>query len=300
MIQRPRFIGVVTNPWRALHLASERCTSWNNHKCSRADRAREQSLHSHGVSPASPALPGTVRPQVDHILGRRSVVVKREVCLDAPVPQVDRVDFLRRTVRVDRQMVTPLTGESAFGPPKTAPSNRTVPLAQVTVDVLAAHLVEYPAGPTGLVFTTSKGEPWRRTTFAQVISRARADAGLPNTVSFHDLRHHVASVLIAAGCSKRCSLRSDTPTPPKPSPPTATCGRPTRTAYATPSRTSTVARVSQPCHGQPKPLVTRGWDYPDRIVTTATASSPERWPPLFCARARRAPSTWRGPHRPRS
>jgi integrase len=33
-----------------------------------------------------------------------------------------------------------------------------------------------------------------------VIQRARASAGLPD-VTFHDLRHHYASVLIAAGCS---------------------------------------------------------------------------------------------------
>jgi integrase len=30
---------------------------------------------------------------------------------------------------------------------------------------------------------------------------ARKTAGLPVSVTFHDLRHHYASVLIAAGCS---------------------------------------------------------------------------------------------------
>lgn len=114
---------------------------------------------------------------------------------------VDRVDFLRRTVTIDRQMITPPKGEPRFGPPKTKASHRTVPLAQVTVDVLAAQLAEHSAGRDGLIFTSSRGEPWRRGTFAEIIRDARAKAGLPESVTFHDLRHHFASVLIAAGCS---------------------------------------------------------------------------------------------------
>jgi site-specific recombinase XerD len=76
-----------------------------------------------------------------------------------------------------------------------------VPLAQVTVDVLAAHLAAFAAGGDGLVFTNPRGEPWRRNTFTMLIAQARTAAGLPDTVTFHDLRHHFASVLIAAGCS---------------------------------------------------------------------------------------------------
>ena len=91
--------------------------------------------------------------------------------------------------------------EPQFGPPKTKASHRTVPLAAVTLEVLAAHLAQYPSGEDGLVFTTSRGEPWRRTAFGEAIRSARTAAGLPDGVSFHDLRHHFASVLIAAGCS---------------------------------------------------------------------------------------------------
>ena len=71
----------------------------------------------------------------------------------------------------------------------------------MTLEVLAAHLAQYPSGEDGLVFTTSRGEPWRRTAFGEAIRSARTAAGLPDGVSFHDLRHHFASVLIAAGCS---------------------------------------------------------------------------------------------------
>jgi integrase len=115
---------------------------------------------------------------------------------------VDRVDFLRRSVKVDRQMVTPpATGLPIFGPPKTAASNRTVPLAQVTLDALAAHLARFPSGPDGLIFTSPESKPWRRQKFGALVRTARTAAGLPETVTFHDLRHHFASVLIAAGCS---------------------------------------------------------------------------------------------------
>jgi site-specific recombinase XerD len=75
-----------------------------------------------------------------------------------------------------------------------------VPLAQVTLDVLAAHLARFPAVDE-LVFTSSHGQAWRRGTFAELVRDARKAAGLPVSVTFHDLRHHYASVLIAPGCS---------------------------------------------------------------------------------------------------
>jgi integrase len=37
--------------------------------------------------------------------------------------------------------------------------------------------------------------------FGGVVRAARTRTKLPNSVTFHDLRHHFASVLIAAGCS---------------------------------------------------------------------------------------------------
>jgi hypothetical protein len=41
---------------------------------------------------------------------------------------VDRVDFLRRHVRVDRQLISALGGVPAFGPPKSKAGFRTVPM----------------------------------------------------------------------------------------------------------------------------------------------------------------------------
>jgi integrase len=113
--------------------------------------------------------------------------------------RLDRVDFLRRTVRVDAQLVTPNRGAAMLAPPKTPSSVRTVPVAGVVLDELAEHVRRFP-GDDGYVFTTELGAPVRRSTFHSAWARALRDAGVSG-VRFHDLRHHFASVLISAGCS---------------------------------------------------------------------------------------------------
>lgn len=55
---------------------------------------------------------------------------------------VDRVDFFRRTLKVDRQLVLLARQAPRHGPPKTRASHRTIPLPQVVVEVLAATLDE--------------------------------------------------------------------------------------------------------------------------------------------------------------
>ena len=110
---------------------------------------------------------------------------------------VDRVDFLRRTIRVDRQLVL-TEGPPQFGPPKTQASVRTVPLPNVVASALAAHLERWPAGGDGLIFTDSCGGPLRRNLFGEVWRRTVEGIGLPG-VRFHDLRHFYASLLIRHG-----------------------------------------------------------------------------------------------------
>jgi len=67
------------------------------------------------------------------------------------------VDFLRRVVTVDRQLVTVVGREPFLAPPKTSASVRAVPLPQAVLDALAAHLGAYPAD--GLVFTSQRVRP---------------------------------------------------------------------------------------------------------------------------------------------
>lgn len=112
--------------------------------------------------------------------------------------RVQDVDFLRREVHVDEQLDA--SGRHR-APLKTANSRRVVPLPAVAAETLAAHIAEFPPGPDGLIFTTVTGRPWAssRITWRAYRDAAEAAAGLPPGTSSHDLRHHYASVLLAAG-----------------------------------------------------------------------------------------------------
>jgi integrase len=127
---------------------------------------------------------------------------------------VDRVDFLRRTVRIDRQLVAVPGKPVRLGPLKTKASNRTIPLPKVVVDALAEHLRAYPATEPsnepfpvadhgvipGLIFTRQvDGETWTRQRFGHVWRPVAKAAGLPPRTGFHALRHYYASLLIRHG-----------------------------------------------------------------------------------------------------
>ena len=120
---------------------------------------------------------------------------------------VDRVDFLRRQVRVDRQLVGARAGVPDFGPPKSQAGFRTVPMPTVVTDALAAHLATFGPGPDGLIFTNSRDAPLRRNVMGEAWHRAGAAAGVPLGATFHDLRHFYASLLIAHGCSVKSVQR---------------------------------------------------------------------------------------------
>lgn len=107
--------------------------------------------------------------------------------------QVADVDFLRRTVRVERQRLQ----DNTLGPTKTGKSTRTVPLGKVVVDELAAHLANYRAGEW--LFTTELGQPLNYRRWKIEWARAQQTAGL--VVKTHSLRHFTASALIGGGAS---------------------------------------------------------------------------------------------------
>jgi integrase len=111
---------------------------------------------------------------------------------------VDRVDFLRRSITVDRQLVLAGSGPLAFGPPKTEASTRSVPLPDVVGEALAGHLERWPPGPDSFIFTNSNGGPIRRNRFNELWRSATHRAGVEG-LRFHDLRHFYASLLIAHG-----------------------------------------------------------------------------------------------------
>jgi integrase len=115
---------------------------------------------------------------------------------------VDRVDFLRRTLRVDRQLLTPFgAGPPHFGLTKTAAAVRTIPVPELLTDAIAAHVTEHGTGADGLILCHPDGSPLRRQRLSGAVAGARDDAGLDGRVSFHVLRHTFASAQIANGVS---------------------------------------------------------------------------------------------------
>jgi Phage integrase family len=133
------------------------------------------------------------------------------------------INFLRRSLEIRQQLVTMPGKPPYLAPPKTPSSYRTLPLPQVVVEALAAHLATFPATrieildaavkpepkmrPATLVFTDAAGRPLRRTRFSDVWRPAAATAGLDDGVTFHDLRHYHASLLIRHGESVKAVQR---------------------------------------------------------------------------------------------
>jgi integrase len=112
---------------------------------------------------------------------------------------VDRVDFLRRTIIVDRQLVLVRSGPPAFAPLKTDASYRTLPVPALVIDALSAHLAKFGPGPDRLVFTNDAGAAIRRPRFSDVWQPAARAAGLERGIGMHALRHFYASALIHHG-----------------------------------------------------------------------------------------------------
>jgi integrase len=113
---------------------------------------------------------------------------------------VDRVDFLRRTVTVDRQLLTPKSGPLVFAPPKTASSYRVIPLPTFVGEAIAAHLAEHGAGEHGLILHQANMTAMSRHRFGVTWRAATTSAGASG-VRYHDLRHTFASTLLSNGVS---------------------------------------------------------------------------------------------------
>ena len=119
---------------------------------------------------------------------------------------VDRVNFLKRSIRIDRQLVTAAGATPVLAPTKTESSVRTIPVPQSVLDALARHLEEYGPGPWGLIFTDSKRDPIRRNALGHVWRRAAAVATVTDRTP-HDLRHYAASAMIHQGASVKAVQR---------------------------------------------------------------------------------------------
>src|SRR5215211_3330920 len=108
--------------------------------------------------------------------------------------RLEDIDFLRRTVRIEHQLSR--DGKELL-PPKTPRSRRTVPLPSVVSEALARHIQEFGSG--SYLFAMRRGGPDNHQEYRRIFALAVKRSGIPATSTTHDLRHHYASVLLAAG-----------------------------------------------------------------------------------------------------
>lgn len=113
---------------------------------------------------------------------------------------VDRIDFMRRTVFVDRQLLTPRKGPLEFAPPKTDSSYRTIPMPDFVGVAIAEHLAELGRGDDDLVLHLPSGGAVSRHRFGAAWRDATKSAGAAG-IRYHDLRHTFASTLLSNGVS---------------------------------------------------------------------------------------------------
>jgi integrase len=115
---------------------------------------------------------------------------------------VDRLTFVGGMVhvRIDRQFATTAP---TWGPPKTENSDRKIRVGEGVAVELRRHMARFPPHESGLIFTGREGGPLARTSARTAWDGAVDRAGLvvKDRSGWHDLRHHHASLLIAAGLS---------------------------------------------------------------------------------------------------
>jgi integrase len=115
---------------------------------------------------------------------------------------LDRVNFLKRSVYVDRQLVTVPGREPFLAPPKSNAAVRTIPLPQFVLEALAVHVATNEIAAGGFLFAID-GKPISRSLFGHLWRPAVTKAGLPKGTGFHRLRHTYVSALIDAGESPK-------------------------------------------------------------------------------------------------
>ncbi|MEU8297640.1 site-specific integrase [Micromonospora sp. NPDC048909] len=119
---------------------------------------------------------------------------------EAAAVQVGDVNFLGRSLRVQRQVQRGPGGTVEMTPPKYG-SERTVFLATDLVEILSRHVAEHRPGSDlrRWLFEGEPGNPPHQNTVGYWWRKACRDAGVGG-FTLHDLRHYFASGLIAQGC----------------------------------------------------------------------------------------------------
>lgn len=117
------------------------------------------------------------------------------------------LDWVRQTIKVERQLAKPAGEGVKFTAPKTRFGRRTVTLGGRTIDVLRGHYERQQAERViagdkwnvhDLIFTTGLGGPIHPRNLLRDFKKLLQTAGLPE-IRFHGLRHTAASLLLNNG-----------------------------------------------------------------------------------------------------
>ncbi|MBA3725483.1 MAG: site-specific integrase [Armatimonadetes bacterium] len=111
------------------------------------------------------------------------------------------IDFEKRTARIAVQLQR-IDGKLQHKSLKSKSARRTLHLADTAIAAVkaakAAQLIDGPANPLGLVFLNTEGRPLDQKYIDKRLKALLVAAGLP-PLSFHKLRHTVASLMVAGG-----------------------------------------------------------------------------------------------------
>src|SRR5215204_1201811 len=141
--------------------------------------------------------PDEVRRLLDTVKGERfeGVYVLAATCGlrvgEILALRYEDVDLQHGTIRIERTL-----HEGEGTAPKTSSSRRTLTLPQMALDSLG-RLCQSSSNPTGYLFATGSGKPVDVSNFYRWSWRpALRRAGLPETLTPHQLRHGTASLLL--------------------------------------------------------------------------------------------------------
>jgi len=114
------------------------------------------------------------------------------------------VDWVRKVLKIERQLERPDGNGVQFSPPKTKNGRRTINLGKRSMEILRIHhekqqQLRKEAGEIwsehGLIFTTNNGTPIHPRNLLRDFRILLKDAGLPQ-IRFHDLRHTAATLML--------------------------------------------------------------------------------------------------------
>ncbi len=112
--------------------------------------------------------------------------------------RTSELDLLRGEIRIESQLREIAGTLTLDAPLKTASSRRIVTIDGGTAEMIGAHLARFPNNE-GVAFSTVEGKLLRRSNFARSHFKPAARSIGRGELTFHDLRHTHASLLLAAG-----------------------------------------------------------------------------------------------------